>query len=365
MIKAIIVDDEELAISRLEKLLCMTGEVEVCAAYTDPTEAFKDYTRINAEASFLDIEMPEISGMELAERLVEMNRNIGIVFVTAYNEYAVEAFELCAVDYILKPFSKDRMNNTIKRLLKSNIMISDKEMINIKCMGGFKVFYNSNGKENVIRFRTSKAEEMLAFLAFHQGRWLTADCIIENLWSDFDIDKALINLRTTIYYLRQALKPFGTDNIILSSKNGYSIDTQKVCCDFYELEDILNKNDSSVSEMKAAVSLYQGRLMQGRDYMWAEGRCMDIEHKYEKMLLNLSKVYFKEKKYMDCLEILGEAIKIDPLSDAISEKMICTFLMLGDKPNAVRYYLKYKKLLFDELGIEPGEEIKRLVPDIR
>src|SRR5699024_10415720 len=73
-----------------------------------------------ADVLFLDIEMPNTNGLELAEKIIEVNPNIEIVFVTAYNEYAVQAFEVNALDYLLKPVKTERLAKTLARLDENN-----------------------------------------------------------------------------------------------------------------------------------------------------------------------------------------------------------------------------------------------------
>lgn len=120
--KAILVDDEMLALRRMEKLLKeQDGKevpIEIVGSFQNPHLALKAAERETIHLVFLDIEMPEMDGMELAECLLRIQPHLHIVFVTAYNEYAVEAFELNALDYLLKPVQRTRIEKTLKRLAK-------------------------------------------------------------------------------------------------------------------------------------------------------------------------------------------------------------------------------------------------------
>ncbi|HEX3046567.1 MAG TPA: LytTR family DNA-binding domain-containing protein [Bacillota bacterium] len=118
--RAILVDDEPLALEELAYFLRQTGEVEVEATFTDPVEALEKIILGAPEVVFLDIEMPEINGFMIAELIVKMKKKTRIVFATAYDEYAVKAFELDAIDYVLKPFSKERLDHTIRKLKRPN-----------------------------------------------------------------------------------------------------------------------------------------------------------------------------------------------------------------------------------------------------
>jgi two-component system, LytTR family, response regulator len=119
MIKAIIVDDEQPALDKLEKLLKDSGLISVEGTFTEPTEALSFLKKTQVDAVFLDIEMPDTDGIELAIRILDIQERISVVFVTAYNQYAVEAFRLNAIDYLMKPVTSERLEETLGRIIKA------------------------------------------------------------------------------------------------------------------------------------------------------------------------------------------------------------------------------------------------------
>lgn len=114
---AIIIDDEQPAIDLIRGLLEEDGRITVSATFRKPLEALALIDTVNPDIVFLDVRMPLMSGMELAERLLRTGREIDIVFITAHREYALEAFGLAAADYICKPVTKERLGRTINKLL--------------------------------------------------------------------------------------------------------------------------------------------------------------------------------------------------------------------------------------------------------
>ncbi|WP_461671187.1 response regulator, partial [Mycobacterium tuberculosis] len=119
MTSAIIVDDEELAVERLGMLLAESGEIDVRRGFLNPMEAY-DYLREHSvDVVFLDIDMPEISGMSLCDRLLELQPEIDVVFVTGYSDYAVQAFELSALDYLTKPVTEQRLAKTLDKIKRN------------------------------------------------------------------------------------------------------------------------------------------------------------------------------------------------------------------------------------------------------
>jgi two-component system LytT family response regulator len=112
-IKTVIVDDEELARKMLVEFLATHPEIEIVAECANGFEAVKAVTELNPDLVFLDIQMPKLNGFEVLE-LIGTDR--AIVFVTAFDEYALRAFEIHAVDYLLKPFAAERFETALQRV---------------------------------------------------------------------------------------------------------------------------------------------------------------------------------------------------------------------------------------------------------
>lgn len=116
-LKTIIVDDEPLALKRLKKLLRDDREVELEEACKSGEEAIIAIDKIQPNLVFLDIQMPKINGFEVLEHIEVENIPV-IVFVTAYDQYALQAFDVNAIDYLLKPFDQKRFDQALKRAKK-------------------------------------------------------------------------------------------------------------------------------------------------------------------------------------------------------------------------------------------------------
>ena len=145
MIKAIIIDDENSAINVLSLLLkkkCK-DDVEVIATTTSPIEGKELIEQHKPDLVFLDIEMPGMTGIDLIRSL--HNPNFHVVFVTAYDAYAVEAFELSAIDYLLKPIGADKVErviNKIKENIRKNQLLMNEQLQQLERI--FKMSTNPN-----------------------------------------------------------------------------------------------------------------------------------------------------------------------------------------------------------------------------
>src|ERR1043165_2201996 len=113
MIKAIIIDDERLARSELRKLLMDFPEIEVVAEASNAGEGVEKIENINPDLIFLDIQMPGKTGFDM---LSELDKAPHVIFTTAYDEYALKAFEVNALDYLLKPVEPKRLADAIQKL---------------------------------------------------------------------------------------------------------------------------------------------------------------------------------------------------------------------------------------------------------
>jgi two-component system LytT family response regulator len=113
MIRAWLIDDEALARKRLKRLLEETGRVEVVGVSADGTDALARLREVAVDALFLDIEMPGLNGFEVLSRL---EAKPPVVFTTAYDRYAVKAFEANGIDYLLKPISPEALDRALERL---------------------------------------------------------------------------------------------------------------------------------------------------------------------------------------------------------------------------------------------------------
>jgi two-component system, LytTR family, response regulator LytT len=115
-IRALVVDDEQLAREELCFLLGEVGGVDIAGQAADGVDALRLAGELRPDLIFLDVQMPGLTGFEVARRLIEADVNAQLVFVTAFDQYAIDAFGVNAVDYVLKPIDADRLELTLERV---------------------------------------------------------------------------------------------------------------------------------------------------------------------------------------------------------------------------------------------------------
>jgi len=116
MLRVVLVDDEKLSLDELSFILSKNSEIEIIGMFLSPLVALEFIKKSKPEIVFLDIEMPEINGFTLAEEICKLDFSVSIVFATVFDKYAIKAFEMNAIDYVLKPFSEKRLEITMDKI---------------------------------------------------------------------------------------------------------------------------------------------------------------------------------------------------------------------------------------------------------
>lgn len=187
-IEALIVEDEPESLSLLENLLSKTGLVKVTGSTIEPLDAVRLIIALNPDIVFLDIKMPGMTGFEVLDDLNRLKSvHPHIVFTTAYDDYAIKAFEYAAFDYLLKPIEPLRLRETLMRCLDYRetgrvqdaslllnsysklffrnisgiVLIEPEEIIYIEADGNYSRFFLTDGKSQVITSLLHKVEEQL------------------------------------------------------------------------------------------------------------------------------------------------------------------------------------------------------------
>jgi len=251
--KTILVDDILLDM-RLFELKCSDmPEFEIVGKFTDPAEAVEFATHNVVEFALLDIDMPGMSGIELAVKLRTLWPGIIIVFVTAHPRFAVEALRMKADYIVFKPFDRDDIADVLERakLLQKR----QEKRVHFHTFGYFEMLVDGRP----VRFHSAKAKELMALCVYYEGRNVSIYDIIEHLWEDSD-NKSTENTgyRRTIKELWDTLREYQAEEIFVRERGNCRIRRELVSCDYY---DFWAGNPD-------AVSRFDGRFIS--DYSWAE-----------------------------------------------------------------------------------------------
>ena len=163
MISVVIADDELLARDELSYLLKQCEDIEIVGEATQGTEALEKILALKPDVAFLDIHMPNLDGLTVARKLLEEEQNLMIVFATAYDKHAIQAFEVNAVDYLLKPFDEERVLKTVERLrqrIRDPKSDSQNESLNNSLIGLLKKMAGESVAAAVGQFQVPKISKL-------------------------------------------------------------------------------------------------------------------------------------------------------------------------------------------------------------
>lgn len=359
MIRAVLIDDEPLALQRLEKLLRDSGEIEVVGAFVHASEALAGISAAHPDVFFLDIEMPDTDGMTLADELLSLDPEAQIVFVTAYNEYAIEAFELNALDYLLKPVRKDRLQKSLERIGKRERKVVQRQL-KVSCLDGFRVGL-ADGENSTLSWRTAKAQELFAFLVHCRGHAVSRQTILDVLWDHLDAARATAHFHTTLYYLRKNLDSAGFAGLINHRNGLYWLNVKRIACDYYEFEALTSSQTDEAEWMERlhqSIRLYQRRYLDGHSWLWAESTRQRLEERYIALAIQLYEEYITLMDIPAAIRVLQDALHITPFDETIHANLISAHLMVNDRVAALRQYESLTRILKSEYGMEPSESLR-------
>lgn len=277
--RVILVDDERLALEYLERQLLKFDNIEIVGLFSDPLAVREEVLHKEVDVVFLDISLPEMNGIELANQLLEFKPQLNIVFVTAYNEYAVKAFELNAIDYIVKPVRVERLSKTLDRVRKLQSVSEQEAAVEEDRDLRLHVFKQVSvempkGQFTHLQWRTSKAQELFLFLLQHRGQLVRKSVLIDLLWPEYESDKVYSQLYTAVYHIRKTLQSYGERFQISNTTEGYILSMNNVILDIEEWENKLAQlpriSKDSINNYEDVMKLYTGNYLQEYDYWWAE-----------------------------------------------------------------------------------------------
>ncbi|EKQ53623.1 MULTISPECIES: response regulator [unclassified Clostridium] len=367
MIRVIIVDDELPALKMAESVLREFDDVLICGTFSDQDELLECIPMVEVDLLLLDIKMPGMHGLELAERIKEIRSDIFIVFVTAYDSYAIEAFETDALDYIMKPITEKRMKKTLERYIKrcGDQKKSEKpRRIYVNSFGRFSV-ESEHGEK--MKFRTVKTEELLAFLIHHQGNPVSKGKIIEELWYDRDADKAQSILYTTLYQLRKDLESFGLNDVIENSRKEGGICRLLWSPDYWDCGEYMKvykqykDGKLSVEDVKRAIEIHQNGYLIHNGYRWAVEKQAELELNCSELLESIVDNEVQKQRFEFALIYLKKWAEIVSFNESIHAKIIAIYLLINNKGAAILHYQKIKEIFEKEAGLAIEIDINTLI----
>jgi len=251
--KIFAVDDEPLALKMLCNAIAEAVPDGELKSFLLPSALLEAIKTEECDVAFLDIQMRGMSGLELARSLTELKPRLNIIFVTGYAEYTLEAYEMFASGYVLKPVDAAQIVEQIKHL---RYAVDDKKnLIAVQTFGNFEIFVNGSP----VLFKRKKSKELLAYLVDRRGASVDRKEIASVLFEEGNFSRAQQNnLSNIVRDLQEELDRLGVGNILEKNKGCLNVCADKLSCDLYDF----------YKGIPEAVASYNGEYM--AQYSWGE-----------------------------------------------------------------------------------------------
>ncbi|BBI35568.1 response regulator [Cohnella abietis] len=372
MMRAIVVDDELLVVEQMDRMLVNAG-VEVVGYCVNPHEALGMAKALQPDVLFLDIEMPELSGLEIAERVYADKLDMEVVFITAYNQYALDAFRVNALDYLLKPVMEEDLQRSLERVgtrrqQRGDAVDSSGQRTAVAELFGKFVLHLDGGLEPV-RWVTAKCAELLAYMLLQPwekevSKWE----LFEALWPTQNEEKAGINLRSTVSRINKTLRDCSSGMALTSVRNGYRLvlSDEAPAVDAAELElfvlEAVEPDPDNLTHVEQLVHRCSRPFLQEFDGVW----CEPYRKQYRQYFLHLGKklLAYYEKAEAETLKALLLAdllVEHDPYDESLRETAMKLNYRIGGSQRAAVYYEAYAEMIRTELGTLPGDTLTALL----
>lgn len=252
-----LIDDEASARSSMERAVrevCPDAELFVFSRGQTALDAIINDS-LRPDVVFSDIQMPGLSGLGLAIKLRSVCPTAKIIFVTGYSEYAVDAYQLHAHGYVMKPLKPERVCEELAHLEQITPLAAKPETLTVRCFGYFEVFWQGRP----LHFSRKQTKELFAYLISREGAVCTHGEISTALWEDEgDMQVTGNRIRSLLYDLRKTLADVGMEDVLIRHRASIAVDRARIDCDFYRMQ------NGDID----AINSFTGEFMV--QYSWAE-----------------------------------------------------------------------------------------------
>lgn len=259
------IDDEKAMLNALHNAIAIAApgaSVWDFQRYAPVLEALE--SGVVPDIVFCDIELPGMNGITLAKNIRAVAPHAKVVFVTAYPGYALEAFQLHANGFVLKPVEASRVREELDALFGESAGVL-RERLLVRCLGQFEVFW----REEPLAFPRALAKELFAYLVDREGQTCTAGEIIGALWEgDASVKRHGSYLRVLTQSLKSVLDSVGMGDVLVRRHNQWSVRTALLDCDYYRL----------LAGDPEVLRAWDGEYMS--QYSWAEPTAARLQFMY-------------------------------------------------------------------------------------
>ncbi|MDF2671571.1 MAG: DNA-binding response regulator [Paenibacillus sp.] len=357
----LLIDDEQAMLTALSQLLSRIEGVVIVGMVRSRAEAVAFAHQHVVDLVFIDIKIAEDSGLTLALELRKMNADLNIVFVTSHKEFALDAFDAYPLDYIVKPISRKRLEETVARGRAEKFGSGNADRskrLTVASLGSLQI---SSEQGDPLKWMSRKSQELFAYLLLCRGNRASKVRILEDIFHDREGKNSELYLNTALYQLRRTLSTHGMKAILVSDREHYQMSLELIKIDFIEFEERLSAfhtiDENNEEAALALEKMYTGDLFEDKPYSWALAESERLSDAYEAFAKRLVKWLLENNQIRQAVQISKRLVRRNELDEEANMLLMQGFAASKDRLALQLQYKQYEALLKQELDIQPSEEL--------
>ncbi|MEK3719291.1 response regulator [Paenibacillus sp. FSL H8-0034] len=365
--KVLIVDDEPAMLLAMKRLLSNMEGVELVGSFQSAAEALDFIRDSEVDLAFLDIQIAADNGLELARSLRSVRAELEIVFTTSHAEFAIQAYDVYPLDYMVKPVSRMRLAQTITRASSRRGTSSSDggdlkfNRLTVRGLGCFEV---SSKQLGAVKWISKKSMELFAYLLVNRGRSVAKIRVLEDIFPEMPVKNAETYLHTAVYQLRKALSQHGFKEMVISAQEQYRVDLDQADVDFIRFEQAVGAlSEIHAANEAAAITLekqFAGELFEDRSFVWAAAERERLMIVYDAFAKRLASWLLAQQRYREAVHIARKMVSHNEFDEESNLLLLNIVGAMGDRQSLHRYYERHTQLLHQELGLQPSLVIQKL-----
>jgi len=355
-----IIIDQPMLAKHLAEQLREFEFVKIVGQHANPYDGLKHIKSTKIDVVFLNIEMSLLNGLSVAEHLKSDDPSIHVVFVTQYHHYAVQAFEINALDYLMQPIRRNRLKNTLSRIYPQPYKEKRANNIHICCFGSLRIKFGEKNHPMNIRWRTRKTGELFAYLLLNHNKNVRKDFLVDLLWPHIGWQRGISQLYSAVYQMRKTLNELNINIEIESCDQHYILHLNNIKLDIEKWEQSIDNlseiNERTISEHMQTIYQYKGDIFRDLNYAWSVKEKDRLRETWLYHIGQVTKYLFERGKFIQIINIYHHVQDAYPTGTESYEMLMKLYAYMNNYGAVAYQYKALKKMLADEFDTEPSLE---------
>lgn len=352
--KILLLDDEPLILSHQKEIIEKNPDVDLVYTLSNTEEIVSVVGRFLPHLIFVEFEMPGQSGIKLAKEIKMQFPHVGIVFLTAYSEYALESYEVDALDYLVKPLTQENVESVLHRYQSRTETTVSKSFGRLRLLGGLD-FELPSSEIVAVKWRTTKAREVFCYLVHNRRRLVYKDVLLDEFWPTPHKGKRSDQLYATIYSIRKTLDSLPFSIRIENQRDGYILHDMDVVIDAEQFEQGLKVLQPH--QLEGALSLYRGEYLKGSGGVWVENERERIKTIWLEKMYKLVEHYVKNGRLTEAITLHLKVQDLCPYEEEVYFELMKLYAEKKERFLVEKQYERLSMMLADEYASLPAKHV--------